>query len=241
MPKFLGAILCGICCSAFAEEQVQLVDFQEIIKPFGQGLPVTTKCNQLVETANNLTGLTLMVGAIHCFREEKLVESALLISAADVRLAVEAKYFVPTAEYVSLFNQAWWIRTQFMRQYGRDAVFRSENNFVRLKTLFENWRPNLSVTTAPGWGYVANSQIDINTEFDQQKATRQRELLVYRRMIQDDGFYNAKQEYETFSSKHNYLFTAGSEAATKHDQLYSIFEANKERILRQIATESAPP
>lgn len=236
----IGVLLSSIACVSFGADLVSLADFRETLRPFGEGQAVETRCNEFGSAANDLTGLTLIVGAAHCFREQKLVESAFLISAGDVRLATEAKYFNPLPEHMSLFNVAWWIRTQFMSPYGRDVVFRDPQMVSRLITLIDAWRPKLDETSSPGWNFAINTKIDIGSELESQRLARKAELTSYAKMIQDDDLYRTKLEYDAFSKEHNHQFTAGTQAAKKHDELLSALQSHKERV-KNAAEAGATP
>ncbi len=238
MRILIGALLSSIACASFGANHVSLADFREALRPFGEGQAVETRCEEFFSTANELTGLTLIVGAAHCFREQKLVESAFLISVGDVRLAAEVKYFDPLPENMSLFNVAWWLRTQFMSPYGRDVVFRDAQMVSRLFTLFDAWRPNLAKNTSPGWNFAINPRIDIGSALATLRLAQKADLTLYAKMIQDDDLYRAKLEYEAFSTENNHQFTAGTQAAKKHDELLSALQSHTERVKNAASAEA---
>jgi hypothetical protein len=57
-------------------------------------------------------------------------------------------------------------------------------------------------------------------------------------MIQDDDLYRAKLEYEAFSTENNHQFTAGTQAAKKHDELLSALQSHTERVKNAASAEA---
>ena len=194
--SWLIATFTTVVTTAYSLEQIQVRDFVAALEPFGKQQEVTTRCDEYMRSLNDLNGLTLYVAAAHCSREAKLIESTVLLSAADVRFSVESNAFPPTAVDFGAWNQARLLRSLSMSVMGKDSVFRDKKMIAQVMSKFKDWQPNLSALNAPGWVYATNAQSNFTTQLQAMKDERLNQLMGHSIYLQDDELYQAKVNWK---------------------------------------------
>lgn len=216
-------------------EDVRLRALPELLGPFLTGKPIQARCDEYMQKANELSGITLLLASAHCTRSNDLVEAAFLLNASNIRLAVELEYFPPSAEENEPMSFLNMVRTFYTSGVGNDKVFHSPSNYTRLKSALISWQPQIDAQSSPGWSVRPKQDNKVITDkLNAIKNGALTDLDKWAQMLQDDQFHKAKSDYEKFNAI-NPQFVAGSDIGAEHDRLKKILD---EQFIKHICKDS---
>jgi hypothetical protein len=193
---FIGHTFCAHAQDVF---DLRVSSFETVLKSFSDAkYQPQSRCEEFVERRHELNSLSLYVGAVHCSRQNSLVDAATLLAMADVKFQFDQiRYPVAAYDKDALLSVAF-IRSKAFSLYGNARIYEAGNESAKkIVDSLQNWNLDFLKRASPGWLYSEQivSNQDLAAYWINLKNSKASSIETAEYFLQNPDLVKAKQNW----------------------------------------------
>lgn len=189
-------------------------------------------CSTLVDESPARNSVQLFYSAAVCAKEERSADASFLLLAGQIRSSADMQLYQPAsnADRETMATLYGLIFYQFGGA-GDQSIYRDAAQYTALVARLSAWDPSRPESYNPGWNFKSPPrEIEYKQAIAAAKEFRLTQLASYSRLVRDDLYYAANEEFSELQSRNPRGFISDTEDYDRSAELMKIMR-HREREL----------
>jgi hypothetical protein len=149
------SMLIGLSFGANAQDVFNLSvnSFESYLKKFLDAkYQPEIRCENFLDKRQKLNSLSLYIGAVHCTRQNQLMDAAKLLAMADVKFQFDQIRYPVTSQDKNALMGVGYIRSQAFSLYGNESIYVGQSDADKIIShSVTDWNIDFTKKESPGW------------------------------------------------------------------------------------------